>query len=114
MARKDDLNAALIALAQGHGTVVNHYETPWASVIFTGTRHQVELKFSGEDAVRAGECLVAFLPDHEFGKMPDRTSVVVDAFAGLVDYRLWETPVLFVVCELLLVEEPERARKAVG
>jgi len=79
-----------------------HSETAWASVTFAGTRHRVELAFEGAEAIEAGECFIALLPDHEFA-IPGQ--LVADATVVEVDHRLAPEPKLMVVAELLLLEE---------
>jgi hypothetical protein len=92
---------ALAALAQGRARVVSHTETAWASITFAGTRHKLVLEFAGAEAVEAGECFIAFLPDHEF-TLPGQ--LVADAAITEVDHQL-EPPLLRVTAELLLLEE---------
>jgi hypothetical protein len=95
------LREQLFALARGQATVVNHEEKAWASVTFAGARHRVELAFEGAVAVEAGECFIAFLPEHEFA-IPGQ--LVADAAVTEVDHRL-DPPLLRVTCELLMLEE---------
>ena len=95
------LREQLLDLASGHATILTHEEKAWASVTFAGTRHRVELAFEGAEAVEAGECFIAFLPEHEFA-IPGQ--LVADAAVTAVDHRL-EPPRLAVTCELLLLEE---------
>lgn len=92
---------ALTTLAQNRARISRHTESSWASITFAGTRHRVELVFEGEDAVEAGECFIAFLPEHEFA-IPGQ--LVADAAVVEVDHRL-APPLLRVTCELLLLEE---------
>lgn len=97
----DRLNEALLALAGGQATVTRHSEAGWASITFAGTRHRVELEFAGDAAVEAGECFLAFLPEHEFA-IPGQ--LVADAAVVEVDHRS-HPPLLRVTCELLLLDE---------
>jgi hypothetical protein len=92
---------ALSALTQGHALIVSHTETAWASITFAGTRHKLVLEFAGTEAVEAGECFIAFLPEHEFA-LPGQ--LVADAAITEVDHQL-EPPLLRVTAELLLLEE---------
>lgn len=92
---------ALLELAQGKATVARHTESSWASITFAGTRHRVELQFEGTDAVEAGECLIAFLPEHEFA-IPGQ--LVADAAVVAVDH-VAHLPRMLVTAELLLLEE---------
>jgi len=95
------LAEALRALANGKGTIVQHSENSWASITFAGTRHRVEMTFEGEEAVEAGECFIAFLPEHEFNIRGQLVAdaAVIEASSNLQPLKL------SVVCELLLLEE---------
>lgn len=95
------LTEALLALADGKGRIVQHTEKSWASITFAGARHRVELEFAGAEAVEAGECFIAFLPEHEFAI---RGQLVADAAVVEVDHRA-APPQLRVTCEILLLEE---------
>ncbi len=97
----DELRHALLELAQGRATIVEHGEKPWASITFSGCRHRLELAFDGAEAVDAGELFVALLPEHEFA-IPGQ--LVADATVTEVDHRL-DSPLMRVHCELLLLEE---------
>lgn len=96
------LRDALGELADGHARVLSHNEIAWASATFTGTRHRVALAFDGEEAVAAGEALIAALPEHEFA-IPGQ--LVADAGVVEADHRLAPAPRLVLVCELLLLED---------
>jgi hypothetical protein len=98
---RDRLREALLDLAQGRATILSHDEKSWASVTFAGARHRLELEFSGEEAVQAGELFIAFLPEHEFA-IPGQ--LVADAAVTAVDHRL-EPPRMVASCELLLLDE---------
>lgn len=95
------LREQLLALARGQASVLAHEEKAWASVTFAGARHRVELAFEGAEAVEAGECFIAFLPEHEFA-IPGQ--LVADAAVTEVDHRL-DPPMMRVTCELLLLDE---------
>ncbi len=97
----EKLIEALLELAQGQGKIARHAEKSWASITFAGTRHRVEMQFEGTGAVEAGECFIAFLPEHEFA-IPGQ--IVADAAVVEVDHRL-EPPLMKVSCELLLLED---------
>ncbi|UIP07977.1 hypothetical protein LY632_06145 [Erythrobacter sp. SDW2] len=96
------LREAVLALAGGHGDVLLHSETAWASITFTGTRHRLRIAFEGDEAVAGGEELVAALPEHEFA-IPRQ--LVADAAVCGVESRLVPEVRMVVECELLLLED---------
>lgn len=98
---REKLAETLLALANGHGTITAHSEKSWASITFAGARHAVELVFDSAVAVEAGECFIAFLPEHEF-TIPGQ--LVADA--AIVEVESVTDPErLTVRCELLLLED---------
>ena len=98
----DRVRSALMQLTGGVGTVLTHEEKAWASITFTGTRHEVVLEFCGPDAVVGGEDLIERLPDHEFA-LPGQ--LVADATITKVDHRFGAMERLEVTAVLLLLEE---------
>ena len=98
----DRVRSALLTITNGHGTLLSHEEKAWASITFSGTRHEVVLEFCGPDAVAAGEELIERLPDHEF-TLPRQ--LVADATIGKVDHRFGAMERLEVTAVLLLLEE---------
>jgi hypothetical protein len=98
----DRVRTALTGLTCGHGTMLSHEETAWASITFSGTRHKVVLEFCGAEAVAAGEELIERLPDHEF-TIPGQ--LVADATITAVDHRFGAMERLEVAAVLLLLEE---------
>jgi hypothetical protein len=98
----DRVRSALLAITSGHGTVISHEEKCWASITFSGTRHEVVLEFCGPEAVVAGEELIERLPDHEFA-LPGQ--LVADATIAKVDHRFGAMERLEVTAVLLLLEE---------
>ncbi len=96
------LRAALLELTGPHAELLAHGEKPWASITFSGTRHRIELQFRGEDAVEAGECFIAFLPEHEFA-IPGQ--LVADASVVDIEHRLLPEPELRLTAELLLLDD---------
>ena len=96
------LREALIELAGGHASVVEHGEKTWASITFAGARHRLELVFEGARAVEAGELFIAALPEHEFA-IPRH--LVADATVTAVDHRLAPAPRMAITCELLLLRD---------
>ena len=98
----DRVRAALMALTGGCGVILTHQETAWASITFSGTRHEVVLEFCGADAVVGGEELIERLPDHEF-TIPGQ--LVADATITAVDHRFGAMERLQVTAVLLLLED---------
>lgn len=98
----DRVRAALMALTGGGGVILTHAETAWASITFSGTRHEVVLEFSGAEAVVGGEELIERLPDHEF-TIPGQ--LVADATITAIDHRFGAMERLQVTAVLLLLEE---------
>lgn len=98
----DRVRSALMELTGGHGTVLSHLETAWASITFSGTRHEVVLEFCGPEAVVAGEELIERLPDHEFAIA---RQLVADATISAVDHRFGAMERLEVTAVLLLLED---------
>lgn len=98
----DRVRAALLLITGGAGTVLSHEEKAWASITFSGTRHEVVMEFCGADAVAAGEELIEQLPDHEFS-IPGQ--LVADATISKVDHRFGAMERLEVTAVLLLLEE---------
>ncbi len=93
---------ALLELAGGKAELLRHAERAWASVTFTGTRHEVTLAFAGAEAVAAGEAFIAALPDHEFA-IPRQ--LVADATVLSVEHTHLPEPRLAVEAQLLLLED---------
>jgi len=98
----DRVREAVLALASGRAALLSHGETPWASITFAGTRHELLLAFEGAEAVAAGEDLIEHLPDHEF-TLPGQ--LVADATVTKVDHRFGAMERMEVTAVLLLLEE---------
>jgi hypothetical protein len=98
----DRVHTALMSLSGGAGTLLTHDEKAWASITFSGTRHEVVLEFCGAEAVVGGEELIERLPDHEF-LIPGQ--LVADATITKVDHRFGAMERLEVTAVLLLLEE---------
>jgi hypothetical protein len=96
------LVSALLELAGGKAELLRHAERAWASVTFTGTRHDVTLAFTGAEAVAAGEAFIAALPDHEFA-IPRQ--LVADATVLSADHTVLPESRLVVEAQLLLLED---------
>ncbi|KPP85262.1 hypothetical protein [Erythrobacter sp. HL-111] len=98
----DRVREALLTLAQGHASLLTHEEKAWASITFSGTRHEVMLDFDGPEAVAAGEEFIDELPEHEF-RIPGQ--LVADATVREIDHRFGADERLVVTAVLLLLEE---------
>lgn len=98
----DRVREAVLDIAGGRGEVVSHAESAWASITFSGTRHELVLRFEGIEAVEAGEGLIERLPDHEF-TLPGH--LVADATVVVVNHRFGVVETLTVTAVLLLLEE---------
>lgn len=96
------LLAAICALVEDRCLVVLHREVPWASVTFSGSRHEIELQFNGDEDIAMGETLIAMLPEHEFSI--DR-KVVVDALVLWTEMRTYPANALGVKFELLVLDD---------
>lgn len=96
------LHEAVLALAGNHAVLTRRAERGWASITFSGTRHELELVFEGGEAIAAGELFIVALPDHEF-TLPRQ--LVADAAVTAADHRLLPEPRLMVRAELLLLDE---------
>lgn len=99
----DRVREALLMLAQGKASLLTHEEKAWASITFSGARHELMLDFDGRDAVAAGEDFIAALPDHEFA-IPGQ--LVAEASVRAVDHRFGgDDERMVVTAVLLLLEE---------
>ena len=88
-------------MAGKDAVLARHVEKSWASITFAGTRHTLEIVFTG-DAIASGERFIADLPDHEFALAGQ---LVADAVIVSADHTMVPEPRLAVTCELLLLEE---------
>lgn len=96
------LIAAIMELCDRQAEVVHHKETAWASITFSGKRHEIRLRFTGSAAATLGEKLIVDLPDHEFviaGK------IVADATVTQADHSLIPDEILEVTAEILLLDD---------
>lgn len=98
----DRVRLSLLALTGGRGSIIDHEEKVWASVTFSGTRHQVTMVFEGADEVARGEEMIDLLPDHTFS-IPRQ--LVADATTTLIDHRFSKPERLTVTVVLLLLQE---------
>lgn len=96
----DRLRGALLELASEEATLLGHTEKAWASVTFSGTRHEMVLEFDGEQGAVAGELFVATLPDHEFAIAGQ---LVADAVISQVNHSVFPQPRMEVHCTVLLL-----------
>ena len=98
----DRVREAVLALAGTEANLLTHEETPWASITFAGTRHELQIDFDGIAACKAGEVFVAALPEHEFA-IPGM--LVADATVSEVKSSYTPEPRMLVTSTLLLLEE---------
>lgn len=98
----DRLSEALIGLSGGHAKILAHKEQPWASITFSGARHDFTLEFSGAQAVQAGEEFVVMLGEHEF-TIPGQ--LVADATVVSLDHQTRPEPRIEIEASLLLLED---------
>ena len=96
------LLSAVLQLAGGRAELLRHGERPWASVTFSGSRHTLALRFTGHDALEAGDAFVEALPEHEFAL---RGQIVADARITALDQVVLPEPAMTIEVELLLVED---------
>ncbi|MCX7864965.1 MAG: hypothetical protein N2423_08035 [Novosphingobium sp.] len=94
--------SAVLELAGPSAEFLHHSERPWASATFSGMRHVIGLRFTGTQAIAAGEKFIAALPDHEF-VIPRQ--LVAEAAVTAVDHAFEPAPTLTVQAELLLLDE---------
>lgn len=96
----DRLRSALLELSCNHAVIRDHSEKDWASVTFSGSRHELTLEFDGAEAVIAGELFTAALPDHEF-VIPGQ--LVADAVVSSVDHSVYPAPRMIVTITVLML-----------
>lgn len=96
------LLSSLLELGEGKAQLLRHSERPWASITFSGTRHNIVLAFNGAEAISAGERFLEALPEHEF-EIPRH--LVADAAVVSVAHEMLVEPRLEVEVELLLLED---------
>ena len=98
----DRVREAVLELAGPEANLLVHEEAPWASITFSGTRHELQIDFDGIVACKAGERFIEALPDHEFA-IPDM--LVADAAINAVESSYTPEPRMVVTATLLLLEE---------
>ena len=98
----DRVREALLKLCDDQATCLKHEEKAWSSITFSGTRHEITLRFEGAEAVPLGEELMECLPEHEF-TIPGQ--LVADATITEVDHRFGMQERLVITAVLLLLEE---------
>ncbi len=99
---KERLREAVLAICGGQGAMLTHEERAWASITFSGTRHELVLRYEGLIEVEAGELLIERLPDHEF-RIPGQ--LVADATVTKVEHHFGPVETLTVTAVLLLLGE---------
>lgn len=102
IAPNDDVAAALMRLANGHGRLLWHHSKSWASASLVGTRDELCFEYLGVEAMDAGTALVDQMRDLEF-RLPGRT--VADAVLGYNRRLQMPAPRFVAVIELLLVKD---------
>lgn len=90
------------ALCEDHATLIEHRQRAWASVTFSGTRHELAFAFEGAEAVGAGETLIDRAPDHEFA-IPGH--LVADVAVVEVEHAMLPEPRMTVRLEVLTLED---------
>lgn len=98
----DRVVEALLLLSNGKAQILTHEEKAWASITFSGTRHELMLDFDGTESVAAGETFIAALPDHEFS-IPGQ--LVADATVSEASHTTLPEPRLVVTVVMLLLED---------
>ncbi len=98
----DRVREALLKLAGGRGNLLTHEEKPWASITFSGSRHELAIEFDGIAACKVGEEFIAALPEHEF-HIPSQ--LIADATISSVESNYTPEPHMQVTAVLLLLEE---------
>lgn len=102
MSKPLDLNRRLeAALAPFNPQITAHRVTPWASITFSGTRHEIDFLFTSDNIVN-GEELIERLPDQEF-TIPGH--LVCDADISSIDHQFGKNETLKVTATLLLLDE---------
>ena len=79
-----------------------HFERPWSSSTFSGSRHTIRLAFEGPEPVEQGEAFIAALPEHEFSLSGQ---LVADATITKVEHSLVDGPRMELEAELLVLDE---------
>ncbi|MEL6877550.1 MAG: hypothetical protein AAGL68_05560 [Pseudomonadota bacterium] len=98
----DRVREALLVMCEGHANLLTHEEKPWASITFSGSRHEVMIDFDGIPACKVGENFIAALPDHGF-TIPGH--LVADATISSVESNYTPEPRMVVTAVLLLLED---------
>lgn len=94
---------AVLTLTGPAASLRTHTATAWASITFSGWRHQLVLRFTGPFAIGEGERFIAALPEHEFAL---RGALVADAAVTRVAHtQAIDPPHLEVTVELLVLDE---------
>lgn len=96
------LLSEVLTLAGSNAEFLSHKEQPWSSATFIGVRHSIALSFRGLAAIKAGEALIAELPEHEF-TIPNY--LVADANITSVEHNKSPAPHMMLEIELLLLED---------
>lgn len=96
------LLSAVLGLAGPHAGLLRHAERAWASVTFSGTRHTIELQFSGAYGIADAEQFIEALPEHEFDLS---RQIVADAQVTAMKQAMLPAPHAVVEIEILLLDD---------
>ncbi len=96
------LVSAILKLAGDEAQLLSHAESPWASITFTGMRHTVRLRFTGDAGCDAAEAFIVAAPDHEFTL---HGRLVADVSIDLVEHRQTPQPEVIVEATLLVLDD---------
>lgn len=96
------LLSAVLGLAGPHAGLLRHAERAWASVTFSGTRHTIELQFSGAYGIADAERFIEALPEHEFDLS---RQIVADAQVTAMKQAILPAPHAVVEIEILLLDD---------
>ncbi len=92
----------VLQLAGPRAEFLHHRERAWSSATFAGARHTIALKFTGAEAICAGEDFIEALPEHEF-VIPGH--LVADATLRGIDHLNGDEAQMTLEVEILLLED---------
>ena len=98
----NQLHFQLRLLGEDFAQILRRSHGPWASISFSGERHELTLEFVGTEAVEAGEAFIEALSEHEFSITGQ---LVADASVRSVYHQFGVTERMTVEIVLLLLAE---------